>query len=264
MENTIHSTAIISNKAELGKNNTIGAYVVIEDDVVIGSNNKFNARCSIKKGARIGSNNVFHEGCIFSGDPQDTSFEDCDTQTILGNNNILREYVIIHRGSSIKTRTQIGNNNYLMNGVHLGHDCTLSDNVIMAPYAALAGHVSVENNAFISGGVMVHQFTTIGCYAMVGGNSKITRGVLPYMITDGVPGSVKGLNSVGLRRAGFSPESVRSLKRAFQILFPKKISLDSNSMEHILLQLQKIGSSEVEHLVDFIKLQKRGFHRVSR
>jgi UDP-N-acetylglucosamine acyltransferase len=264
VENNIHSTAIISDKADLGEANTIGAYVVIEDDVVLGSNNKILARCSIKNGARIGSNNFFHEGCVFSGDPQDTSFEDCATQAILGNDNVLREYVIIHRGSSIESSTKIGDNNYLMNGVHLGHDCQLNDNIIMAPYAAIAGHVTIENNAFISGGVMVHQFTAIGCYSMVGGNSKITRSVLPYMITDGVPGSVKGLNSVGLRRAGFSTASVKNLKRAFQLLFPKKVNPEYNSLECILLELQKIKSSEVEHLVNFIKSQKRGFHRVSR
>ncbi|MFV2059409.1 MAG: acyl-ACP--UDP-N-acetylglucosamine O-acyltransferase [Gammaproteobacteria bacterium] len=264
MENTIHSTAIISNKAILGESNTIGAFVIIEDDVVLGSNNIIHARCSIKKGSRIGSNNVIHEGCIFSGDPQDTSFKDCATQTVLGNDNVLREYVIIHRGSSTQTSTQIGDKNYLMNGVHLGHDCILSNNIIMAPYAALAGHVAVENNAFISGGVMVHQFTTIGCFAMVGGNSKITRGVLPYMITDGVPGSVKGLNSVGLRRAGFSSNSVKSLKQAFQILFPKIINPELNSLDGILVALQKIKTPEVEHLINFIKSQKRGFHRVKR
>lgn len=264
MKNNIHSTAIVSSKAQLGDGNTIGAFVVIEDDVVLGSNNIIHARCSIKKGSRIGSNNIFHEGCIFSGDPQDTSFKDCATQTVLGNDNVLREYVIIHRGSSADTNTTLGDNNYLMNGVHLGHDCQLANHIIMAPYAALAGHVTVENNAFISGGVMVHQFTAIGCYAMVGGNSKITRSVLPYMITDGVPASVKGLNSVGLRRSDFSPDSIKNLKHAFQVLFSKKLGTESISLESILSELQKLKSSELDHLVNFIKSQKRGFHRVSR
>ncbi len=260
----IHATACVSSVAQLGDNNTIGAFVIIEDDVVLANNNVIDARCSIKNGSRIGSNNIFHEGVIFSGEPQDTSFKQCTTHTLLGNNNVLREYVIIHRGSSIESSTQIGNDNYLMNGVHLGHDCNLTNNIIMAPYSALAGHVSVENNAFISGGVMVHQFTAIGCYAMVGGNSKITQGVLPYMITDGVPGIVKGLNSVGLRRAGFSHSMVKNLKTAFQILFKKTQNSDDYSLETILAELQNIKSSEVEHLVNFIKSQKRGFHRVTK
>ncbi len=264
MANNIHVTACVSEKATIGQNNTIGAFVVIEDDVQIGDSNIFHARTSIKKGSRIGSRNSFHEGCIFSGDPQDTSFKDCSTQTVLGDDNVLREYVIIHRGSAVGSCTTIGNNNYLMNGVHLGHDCVLSNNIIMAPYAALAGHVSVENNAFISGGVMVHQFTSIGCYAMVGGNSKITQGVLPYMITDGVPGAVKGLNSVGLRRAGFKQDTIKNLKLAYQLLFKKSSNTENFSLEATLEEMHRINSSEVEHLLDFIKSQKRGFHRVIR
>lgn len=264
MANNIHATAIVSSKAELGTGNTIAAFVIIEDDVVLGDNNTIQSRCSIKNGARIGSNNSFYEGCVFSGDPQDTSFKDCSTKTILGDNNILREYVIIHRASSTESCTQIGDQNYLMNGVHLGHDCLLSNHIIMAPYAALAGHVVVENNAFISGGVMVHQFTTVGCYAMLGGNSKITQGVLPYMITDGIPASVKGLNSVGLRRAGFSRDAVKNLKSAFQILFKKNSNNKNFSLDSIIVELQKINSAEVEHLINFIKSQKRGFHRVVR
>jgi len=264
LTNNIHTTAIVSNKAELGAGNKIGAFVIIEDDVVLGDNNAVQSRCSIKNGSRIGSRNIFHEGCIFSGDPQDTSFKNCSTQTVLGNDNVLRENVIIHRGSSTESATQIGDQNYLMNGVHLGHDCSLTNNIIIAPYAALAGHVVVENNAFISGGVMVHQFTTIGCYAMVGGNSKITRGVLPYMITDGVPGSVKGLNSVGLRRAGFSTDIIKNLKLAFKILFQKNSNTQNYSLDSILAELQKINSPEVNHLINFITSQKRGFHRIDR
>jgi len=264
LTNNIHPTALVSSRAELGRDNTIGAFVIIESDVVLGDNNHLYDRCSLKKGARIGSNNIVHEGCIISGNPQDTSFVDIPTQAIIGNDNILREYVIIHRGSSAETNTQIGDNNFLMNGVHLGHDCQLSNNIIMAPYAALAGHVVVESHVLISGGVMVHQFTEIGCYAMVGGNSKITQGVLPYMIIDGVPGLVKGLNSVGLRRAGFSKDSVKALKQAFHILFPKKSNVTTNSLESILSELKSINSSEVEHLVNFINSQKRGFHRVGR
>ncbi|VAW96816.1 hypothetical protein MNBD_GAMMA22-1219 [hydrothermal vent metagenome] len=264
MTNTIHATASVSNLAQLGDNNTIGAFVIIDDDVVLANGNNIHARCSIKDGSRIGSNNTFHEGVIFSGDPQDTSFKPCSTQTILGDNNVLREYVIIHRGSSSESSTQIGNDNYLMNGVHLGHDCNLTNNIIMAPYSALAGHVHVENNAFISGGVMVHQFTAIGCYAMVGGNSKITQGVLPYMITDGVPGTVKGLNSIGLKRAGFSFSELKYIKTAYQILFKKTSNIEDYSLETILIELQAIKSSNVEHLVNFIKSQKRGFHRLGK
>jgi len=216
--NNIHSSAQVSAKAQIGKNNTIAAFTIIDDDVVLGDNNIIQARCSIKNGARIGSNNTIHEGCIFGGDPQDTSFKQCSTQTLMGDDNVLREYVIIHRASATGASTKIGDHNYLMNGVHLGHDCNLNNNIIIAPYAALAGFVTVEQNAFISGGVMVHQFTTIGCYAMVGGNSKITQGVLPYMIIDGVPGVVKGLNIVGLRRAEFSRDTIRNLKLTIILL----------------------------------------------
>lgn len=256
MTNTIHPTALISDKAVLGNFNQIGPYVIIEDEVSIGDNNRILARVSIKNGSQIGHGNTLHEGVIFGGDPQDLSFNGKATATQMGNDNVLREYVIIHRATNENIATTIGNNNYLMNHTHLGHDCQIANYITMAPCAAIAGHVSVEDKAFISGGVMVHQYTRIGCFAMIGGNSKITQSVLPYMITDGIPARVRGLNSIGLRRANFQKHELVALKQAYRSLFQSGLPLDD-----ILGQFKKNNSPYLQHLASFIETQKRGFHR---
>lgn len=257
MTNQIHPTALVSDHAQLGSGNTIGAFVVIEDDVILGDNNRIYAHSVIKSGARIGDSNVIHEHVVFGGDPQDISFKGAETYAQLGDNNVLREFVTINRATTKESGwTCIGNNNYLMAVSHVAHDCRLGNNIVMANDAVLAGHVHIGDRAFISGGVKVHQFSKIGDYAMIGGNSKITQDCLPYMITDGVPGKVRGLNAVGLKRAGFTVQDIRELKQAYHILF------DSHrDMEVILNDLATLESAHARHLVEFIKASKRNFHR---
>ncbi|MDH5572790.1 MAG: acyl-ACP--UDP-N-acetylglucosamine O-acyltransferase [Gammaproteobacteria bacterium] len=256
MSNTIHSSAVISSQAKLGQGNDIGPFVVIEDDVVLGDNNRLLTGVVLKNGCRIGNDNRLHEYTVLGGIPQDLGYSDMRSYVQVGNNNVLREYVTINRASKPEKATVIGNDNFLMTQIHLGHDCVLGNRVIIAPGTGLGGHVHVADRAFISGGVMVHQFVHIGTLAMVGGNAKITQDALPFMITDGVPGRVHGLNVVGLRRAGFHRDEVRALKQAYQLLFRS-----GQSLSEILDQLAQTSSPHVSQLADFISISKRGFHR---
>lgn len=257
MSNQIHPTAVVSAAATLGQGNTIGPFVVIEENVAIGDNNVIAAHSVIKYGARIGNGNRIHEQVIFAGVPQDLGFKDTETFAELGNDNVLREFVTVSRATTKETgRTVIGNNNYFMATAHIAHDCQIGNHVIMANDAVLAGHVHIEDRVFVSGGVKVHQWAHIGEYAMIGGNSKITQDCLPYMITDGMPGRVRGLNLVGLKRAGFGAEELRELKAAYRILLGAR-----GSLEDQLAELAQLTSPQARHLHEFIRNSKRSFHR---
>ena len=259
--NTIHPTAIVDPKAELGSGNTIDAYSIIEADVTLGNNNHLHTGAVLKNGCRIGNDNQFYEYAVMAGLPQDTGFDKhASTLVRIGNNNEFREYTTVNRATQKENGvTILGNNNYLMAHAHIGHDCVLTDNIIMVISSGIAGHVHVGKCAFISGGVMVHQFTSIGEYAMIGGNAKITQDVLPYFITDGIPASVKGINVVGLKRAGFKKSDISDLKQAYRLIFSSGLPL-----EQIINALSETKSSLINELSSFIGSSKRGFHRVER
>ncbi len=253
----IHPTAIVSEQALLGENNIVGPHVVIETNVQMGNGNTLMAGALLKSGVKIGDNNSIHEYAVIGGLPQDLGFDPATASYVtIGNGNTLREYVTVHRASKHDAITRLGDENYLMTHVHLGHDCQLANRVIIAPSTGLGGHVHVADRAFISGGVMVHQFVQIGTLAMIGGNAKITQDVLPYMITDGVPGTVRGLNLVGLRRAGCSRADIQVLKQAYQI-----IHRSAQSREAILEELREMDSPYASHLAEFIAGSNRSFHR---
>lgn len=257
MSNTIHPTAIVSSQAQLGDNNIIGPHAVIEANVQMGNGNTLMTGALLKEGVNIGNNNKIHEYAVIGGLPQDLGFDPATASYVtIGNGNTLREYVTVHRASKQDAFTRLGDENYLMTHVHLGHDCQLANRVIIAPATGLGGHVHVADRAFISGGVMVHQFVKIGTIAMIGGNTKITQNVLPYMITDGVPGTVRGLNLVGLRRAGCSRPDIQMLKQAYQI-----IHRSAQSQKVILQQLRELDNPFALHLAEFISGSSRSFHR---
>jgi len=257
MTNTIHPSAIVSDQAKLGAGNHIGPFAIIEDDVELGSNNVLHAGAVLRNGARLGDNNRLHENAVLAGEPQDLGFDpELRSFAALGNGNVLRENVTVHRGSKENNTTELGDNNYLMVQVHIGHDCQVGNHVIMAPNAAIGGFVEVDDLAFVSGGVMVHQFARVGRFAMLGGNAKIVQDAPPFMITDGVPGEVRGLNLVGLKRAGLAREELRQMKQAFRILFRSGAGLEES-----IRQLREIDSEHVAHLADFVSESPRGFHR---
>lgn len=257
MSNTIHPSAIVSEQAQLGEGNTIGAFAVIENDVKLGDNNTLLSGAVLKAGTTLGNGNTLHEHAVIGGLPQDLGFDaDTVSSVEIGDGNVLREFVTIHRASKEKKATRLGNENYLMTQVHIGHDCVLENNIVIAPSTGLGGFVSVEDRAFISGGVMVHQFVHIGSLAMLGGNAKITQDVLPYMICDGNPAHINGLNKVGLRRAGLKMEDIRSLKKAYQIIFR-----GDEKLEQRLATLSQQNDVFSQHLSSFLQRANRGFHR---
>jgi UDP-N-acetylglucosamine acyltransferase len=255
----IHHTAIISSSAKLGTSVTVGPYAVIEDDVEIGDNSEIGAHSVIKRFTRMGARNRVYEHVVLGGEPQDVKFRSETSDLEIGDDNLIREFSTFHRANGEGQTTRVGSRNFFMVGMHLAHNCQIGDDNIFANEVALAGHIIVEDHVFVSNNVGAHQFVRMGRFAMVGGKSKIVQDVLPFFITDGNPPRVRGLNSVGLRRAGFSADSRSALKNAYQVLFRNGLPL-----EEAVVELEQKNDPHVAHLVEFIKTSKRGFHRERR
>jgi UDP-N-acetylglucosamine acyltransferase len=256
---SIHPTAVISPRAEIASDAAVGPYVVIEDDCFIGEGCEIASHVVIKQFTTLGRRNRVFEYAVLGGEPQDVKFEGERSHLIIGDDNLIREGVTLHRASGEGEETLIGSRNFLMIGVHVAHNCVIGDDNIFANEVALAGHIRVEDHAFLSNNVGCHQFIRIGRYAMVGGKSKIVQDVLPFFTTDGNPARVRGLNTIGLRRAGFSNEERRALKEAYRILFRAQLAL-----EDALAEMMKLDDANVQHLVSFIRNSKRGFTRAAR
>jgi UDP-N-acetylglucosamine acyltransferase len=255
----IHPTSIISGAARLGAAVTVGPFAVIEPDTEIGEGTEIRARASVKRYTVMGPSNVVYEGAVLGGEPQDVSFTDCKSRLIIGARNRIREGVTMHRGTQSGSETRIGSDCFFMAYSHVAHNCLIGDRVILANNVALAGHIEIEDGAFISGGVVVHQFCRIGRLAMVGGNSKIVQDCLPFVITDGNPGRARGLNIVGLRRAGFKSSEVQNLKRAYNLLLRSGLKL-----QDALSRLSDINDPAVDHLINFVRASRRGFCHASK
>jgi len=234
----IHPTAIIENDVEIGPDCEIGAYAVI------------------KQYTRLGARNRVFEHAVIGGEPQDVKFKGETSYLEIGDDNIIGEYCTFHRANGEGETTRIGSRNFFMVGVHVAHNCEIGDDNIFANEVALAGHIRVEDHVFLSNNVGAHQFVRMGRYAMIGGKSKIVQDVLPFFITDGNPSRLRGVNSVGLRRGGFSEEERRALKEAYKLLFRSTMPI-----QDALRELEQVDDENVAHLVRFIRSSKRGFIR---
>jgi len=234
----IHPTAIIEDNVEIGPDCQIGAYAVI------------------KQYTRIGARNRIFEHAVIGGEPQDVKFKGETSYLEIGDDNIVREYCTFHRANGEGETTLIGSRNFFMVGVHVAHNCAIGDDNIFANDVALAGHITIEDHVFLSNNVGAHQFVRMGRYAMIGGKSKIVQDVLPFFITDGNPSRLRGVNSVGLRRGGFSDEERRALKDAYKLLFRS-----TTPIQDALRELEQVDDENVSHLVRFIRSSKRGFIR---
>ena len=234
----IHPTAIIENHVEIGPDCEIGAYAVV------------------KQYTRLGARNRVFEHAVIGGEPQDVKFRRETSYLEIGDDNIIREYCTFHRANGEGEMTRIGSRNFFMVGVHVAHNCVIGDDNIFANDVALAGHIEIEDHVFLSNNVGAHQFVRMGRYAMIGGKSKIVQDVLPFFITDGNPSRLRGVNSVGLRRGGFSEEERRALKEAYKLLFRSTMPI-----QDALRELEQIDDENVAHLVRFIRSSKRGFIR---
>ena len=253
---SIHKTADIDKTAEIDSSADIGPGVNIEGMVRIAAGVRIMANVCIFRGTEIGENTVIHPGAVIGNEPQDLAYKGGDSFTRIGRGCVIREYVTIHRGTAEGSTTVIGDNNYIMVQVHLGHNCRTEDNVIIAPGSILGGYVEVEKGAFISGGVVFHQFCRIGRYAMIGGFTGVNKDVPPYMLVRG-PSAIRGVNLVGLRRAGFSREAMKEIKESYMLLFKSGMRQE----EALAVIKERFQSDEIAHLVAFVEASKRGICR---
>lgn len=256
---TIHPSAVVSPQAQIASDVTIGPYAVIEEGVFIGAGCEIGAHAVVKRYTTLGKRNRVFEHATLGGEPQDVKFRGEASRLLIGDDNLIRENVTIHRAMGEDMATRIGSRNYLMIGVHIAHNCVLEDDCIFANGTALAGHILVEDHVFLSNEVGVHQFVRLGRYAMVGAKAKVVQDVLPFLITDGNPSRVRGLNSVGLRRAGFSCEARLNLKRACHLLMRSTLPLET-----ALQNMERLEDVNVLHLVHFVRGSRRGFAREPR
>jgi UDP-N-acetylglucosamine acyltransferase len=249
----IHPTAIVDPQAEIDPSADIGPYVVIEGPVRVGPRTRIMASAYLTGDTDIGADNVIHPGAVLGNEPQDLAYRGAPTGLRLGDRNVVREQVEIHRGTQAGSRTEIGDDNYLMSHAHVAHNCRLGNQVIMATGATLGGHVVVEDQAFISGNCVVHQYCRVGRLSIMRGLSRAARDVPPFATTD-YTHVVRGLNRVGLRRAGFDAERVRALATAFRILFRVR----SNMREAMARVEAEVQSPDVDYLLAFLRSSPRG------
>ncbi len=256
---SVHKAAIVSPEAQLGRDVVVGPFAVIESGATIGDGCEVRAHATVKAGARLGRNNRVHEGAVIGGEPQDLSFRGGETGVVIGDGNVFREGVTVHRSTRADGATVVGSECFLMAYVHVAHDDRLGDRVIIANNVALAGHVEVGDRAFLSGSVVVHQFCRVGRLAMVGGNSKVVQDCLPFVITDGHPARARGLNVVGLRRAGVTASQLRTLKEAYRLLLRSSLP-----QQEALSRLQQMQDPLVDEMVAFVRGSKRGIAHAHR
>ncbi|MBI4651179.1 acyl-ACP--UDP-N-acetylglucosamine O-acyltransferase [Candidatus Desantisbacteria bacterium] len=252
---SIHSTAIVHPKAELGKNISIEPYAIIGEHVKIGDNTSIGSHAIIDGWTNIGKNCKIFMGVIIGIEPQDISYKGQRSYVNIGDDNIIREYVTIHRSKYEDGETKIGNNNFLMGTSHIAHDCIIGNNVIIVNYAAITGHVIIEDRAFISGMAGIHQYVRIGEMSMIGGMSKVTQDVPPYITVDGYPAKPFGLNIVGLKRNNVSLEVRNAIKKAYKNIYLSGLNL-SQAIEKIEKEIPQF--KEIVHFKDFIKNSERG------
>ena len=250
---SIHKTAIVDPRAEIDPEAEIGPYVVIEGKVKIAARTRVLAHAFISSNTTIGPDNIIHPFAVLGHTPQDLSYRGEESYLKIGKGNTLREGCSIHRGSKEGTATVIGDNCFIMGYSHIAHDCVIGDEVIMANGVLLAGHVHVEDKAFLSGYVSVHQFVSIGTLAIIGGLSRVKKDVPPYLIME-LDSLIRGVNVIGLRRAGLTPPQRVQIKRAYKLLYRSGFNV-RQAVEAIE---KEDPGPEVSHLIDFIKESRRG------
>jgi len=261
-ETGIHPTAIIDPAAELDNSVLIGPYVVIEKGVKIGPRTRIKPHSVITGPTIIGSGNTIGPFATIGAPPQDLKYQGEDTELVVGDNNQIREYVSIHRGTvTDKGITTVGSGNLVMGYVHIAHDCQIGDSAILANAATLAGHVQIHDHAIIGGLVAVHQFTRIGAYSYIGGLSGISKDVPPYVIVSGIRKEmrVSGINKVGLRRQGFDNDTIKKIDRAYKIIFMSPDLLLKDALAQATAAIA--GCEPVDRLIEFFKTSKQGVIR---
>lgn len=250
MKNTI-----IGKNAIIGKNVHIGSFTTIENDVIIDDNTWIGNNVNILDGTKIGKNCQIHSGAVLAGIPQDLKYNGEYTTLEIGNNNIIREFVTINKGTASKQKTIIGDNNLLMSNAHIGHDCSIGNNCIIGFSVGMAGEVLVGNWANISGLTAIHQFSVIGEHSMITGMSRIVKDIPPYVMVAREPLSYMGINTVGLKRRGFETDKINELKEIYRIIFLEK---RNTTLALELIENHFKQTVERDIIIHFIKQSARG------
>ena len=253
----ISPLAFIDPEAKIGENCEIGPFCFIDKNVTVGDNNVLMNSVTLLSGTRLGNGNILFPGAVIGAIPQDLKFKGEDSVVEIGDNNKIRENVTIHRGTASKGKTIVGSNNLIMENAHIAHDCVFGSGIIMGNSTKLAGEVIVDDNAIISAVVLVHQFCRIGGYVMVQGGSRTSRDIPPYCIAGKDPIRYCGLNLVGLRRRGFTNETIDNIGQAYRIIFSH--GLVKEGIEEVKAKVPM--SKEIEYVIKFFEESERGVIR---
>ena len=257
MANQIHPLAVVDPEAKLGDNNVIGPFCVIDKNVELGDNNKLLNNVTLHFGARIGNGNEFFPGASISTKPQHLKFQGEETLCVIGDNNSIRENVTISRGTASRGKTVVGNNNLLMENMHIAHDCIIGNGCIIGNSTKIAGEVEIDDFAIISACCLFHQFIRVGSYIMFQGGSRTSQDIPPFIIAGKEPIRYAGVNLVGLRRRGFSNETIDAIHDAYRIIYAQPIMKDGVAEARAKYPDVK----EVEYICSFIESSKRGVIR---
>lgn len=257
---SIHPLAAVSPDARLGVGVTIHAFATVEAGAELGDYCTVASGAVIKAGVKAGCHNEFCEHAVVGGAPQHAARPEQVGAVVIGDHNVFREHVTVHRALKPGTATRVGDNNYIMATAHLGHDVVVGNNCIFANGALVGGHVTIEDRAFVSGAVAVHQFCRIGRLAMVGGHARVVQDIPPYMLVDGQSGCIVGLNIVGLKRSGHTADDIAELKAAYRTVYRRGLAW-KDVLEALATEFQ---SGPVEQLRAFLSAGTRGFAQERR
>jgi len=254
----IHPTAIVDGGAEIGAGSIIGAYCMVAAQVVLGPDCWLQHHVTLNGPMQAGAGNKFYAYCSIGQQTQDLKYQGEPTYLEIGHENTFREFVTVNRSTTKEGKTRIGDRGNYLAYSHVGHDCTVGNEVVFSNNGTLAGHVQVGDNAVIGGLTAVHQFCRIGRFAITGGCSKIVQDVPPFMIADGNPATIRGVNVIGLERKGFSSEAVKVIKEAFRIIYRSKFNT-RQALE--AMQKELPATPEITQIVEFIEQSERGIIR---
>ena len=259
MSAKIHPTAIIDPKAELDSSVTVGAYSVIGANVKVDADTRIAGHVVLQGPTTIGKNNQIFQFSSLGEQPQDKKYRDEPTTLEIGDNNTIREFCTFNRGTiQDKGVTKIGNDNWIMAYVHIAHDCTIGNNTIMANNSSLAGHVDIHDYAILGGFTLIHQFCKVGAHVITAVGSVVFKDIPPYVTAAGYDAKPHGINAEGLKRRGFSAESITQIKRAYKALYRNSLTLEEAKVE--LATMQKT-CNEIAMLTDFLNISTRGIVR---
>ncbi len=250
-------TACIHKDAAIGPQTVIGEYAVIEADVTIGAECRLEPYVYVKRWTSMGDRNQISAGTVLGTDPLDKAFTGERSYLRIGNDNIIREHYTISRGTRPESVTEIGDGNYIMTSGHIAHNCKVGDQTVICSCALVAGYVEIEDQAFVSGGVAIHQYSKIGRLAMIGGETRVDRDAPPFFLYAGCRITPRGLNLVGLKRAGFNSDETALLKKAYVLLYRSGLKLET-ALARIETELP---SKHTLHLVKFVRSSRRGIAR---